>query len=73
MTSSIVRNAAVAVISEEEHLVFPIVAVEWPAVGEDDWFTGWVSPIFVEDLGGVFGSDERHVDISIGSIGKVCG
>jgi len=64
---------AVTVIGEEEHLVFPIIAVEGPAVGEDDRFTGWVSPIFIEDLGRVFGNDERHVDVSIGGRGKVCG
>lgn len=73
MTASIVRNAAVTVISEEEHLIFPIIAVEGPAVGEDDRFTCWVSPIFIEDLGRVFGSDERHVDVAIGGRGKLCG
>jgi hypothetical protein len=29
-------------------------------MGEDDWLTGWVAPIFVVDLSAIFGGDVRH-------------
>lgn len=60
MAPSIVGNDSVAVVCQEEHLGFPIVAVEGPAMGEGYNLAGGVTPIFVEDLGGVFGCYERH-------------
>ena len=57
---SVMRDAAVAVVAQEEHLVLPVIAVEGPAVGEDDGLAGGVAPVFIEDLGFVFGGYERH-------------
>ena len=62
MAAAIVSDAAIAMVAQEEHLVFPVVAVERPAMGEDNDWTSWVTPVLVEDLGLVFGGDERHDD-----------
>jgi len=54
MTSTIMRNDSIALLAQEEHLVLPIVSIEWPAIGENDGLAGRVSPALVEDLGVVF-------------------
>lgn len=36
MAAAVVCNSAVAVIGKEEHLILPIVAVQWPAMGEEN-------------------------------------
>lgn len=60
MTATIVCDAMIAVVSKEEHLRFPVIAVQRPAMGEDDGLSGRVSPVLVVDLRLVFGNDERH-------------
>lgn len=62
MTSSIMGNAAVPVRREEEHLVLPIVAVQWPAMREHNCFSISVTPVFVVDLGIVLCLYERHLE-----------
>src|SRR6516162_10394710 len=52
------RNAAIPAIGEEEHLVFPCICVQWPAMAEDHGLT--LAPVLVVDLRPVFYSDERH-------------
>ena len=60
MAATIVSDAAVAAIAKEEHLVFPIIAVERPAMREDNDWTSRVAPVLVKNFGLVFGGDERH-------------
>jgi len=60
VTAAVVGNGAVPVGREEEHLVFEIVAVEGPAVAEDDSGGGGGAPVFVVDLGGIWGCYEWH-------------
>jgi len=60
VTTAVVGNGAVAVGREEEHLVFEIIAVEGPAVAEDNGGEGGRAPVFVVDLGGVWGCYEWH-------------
>lgn len=60
VTATIVGDDSVAMLSQEEHLVLPVVAVEGPAMAENDWLASWVSPVLVEDFGLVFSGDERH-------------
>jgi hypothetical protein len=58
VAAAIVGDAAVAVRGEEEHLRFPGIAREGPAVAEDDGLAG--APVFVIDLRAVFGGDHAH-------------
>ena len=60
MTSAVEGDNAVAVGGEEGHLVFRIVAVEGPAVAEDNGRSDGEGPVFVVDLVGVWGCYEWH-------------
>ena len=48
VAAAVVRDDAVAVTEEEQHLVVPVVGGEGPAVAEDDGLT--LAPILVVDL-----------------------
>ena len=52
---------AVAVVAEVPHLVFPVVAVQGPAVGEDDGRPGNVAPVFVVHGVAIGEREERHL------------
>src|SRR5262245_34720677 len=58
MAPAIERDAAVAVMHEEQHLTVPRVGIERPAVRKCDDRTS--APILVVDFGAVFGGDCRH-------------
>ncbi|HET6334803.1 MAG TPA: hypothetical protein VFG30_16380 [Polyangiales bacterium] len=58
MTAPIVRDDAVSMRRQKEHLFIPSIAVEWPAVTEDDRLT--VAPVLVKDAGIVSGLDGAH-------------
>ena len=58
MAAAVMGDAAVAMGGEEEHLVFPSIGAEGPAVAEDDGLS--VAPVFVIDGGSVFGGDGVH-------------
>ena len=48
MTAAIVRDAAIAVRRQKEHLVFDGIRAERPAVTENDWLP--LAPVIVIDL-----------------------
>jgi hypothetical protein len=58
VAAPVMRDDAVAVVQEEQHLVVPIVGAERPAVMEYDRLAS--TPVLVEYLGTVSGSDGRH-------------
>jgi len=61
IAAPVVRDDAIAVHPEEQHLRIPRVGSEWPAVREDDRFSR--APVLVEDVGTVFG---REIGIHVG-------
>jgi hypothetical protein len=62
VTAAIVRDAAEAVLHEEEHLRVPHVGVQRPAVREGDDRAR--APVLVVDGGSVFHSDRAHARVS---------
>ena len=58
VAAPVVRDAAIAIGGQEEHLCFPGVRAERPAVAEYDRLSR--APILVVDLGAVFGVDRGH-------------
>lgn len=60
MATTIMSNTAISMVAQEEHLVLPVIAVEWPSVRENDDLALWITPVLVVDLGVIFGGDERH-------------
>ncbi len=63
VAAPVMRDHAVALLDEVEHLRVPIVGAERPAVMEDNRLTG--TPVFVEDLDAVPGGDRAHGGISV--------
>src|SRR3978361_1787110 len=58
----VVRDAAIALRRQEEHLVFEGISTERPAMAKDDRLSP--APIFEVDLCSVFHRDRIHVVIS---------
>jgi hypothetical protein len=56
--TAIVRDDAIALVEEEQHLDIPIVSRKRPAMAEDDRFAR--TPVLVEDLRPVARRDRRH-------------
>ena len=59
MAAPVVRDDAVAVLDEEQHLRVPVIGRERPAVAEHDGLS--LAPILVEDLNAIFGRDGAHI------------
>jgi hypothetical protein len=58
MTTAVVREHAVTLLTEEEHLCVPRVGIERPTVREDDRMSR--TPILVVDIGSIVSNEERH-------------
>src|ERR1700676_4887035 len=58
MTSPVVRNDAIALLPEEQHLAVPVVRGQWPAMRKHDRLP--LSPVLVIDLCTVFGRNCCH-------------
>ena len=58
VAATIMGNAAIAVGRQEDHLAFPSIGVERPAVAEDDGFPR--APVLVVDFCAVFSGDRTH-------------
>src|SRR5438477_2843133 len=58
MAAPVMRDTAIAVGRQEEHLCFPVVGSERPAVAEDDGLP--LAPVFVIDFRAVFGLEGTH-------------
>ena len=65
MAAAIMGDAAMAVRSEEKHLVLEGVGAERPAMAEDDWLSA--APVLVVNLCSVLGGDGRHGDLPLGA------
>src|SRR5437762_1696397 len=61
MTTAVVRNTSESVLTQENHLVFPCVRAQRPAVTEDYRLS--LTPVFIVDTRSVFCSYDRHVDL----------
>jgi hypothetical protein len=58
VATAIMSDHPIAVTKEEQHLVIPIVGAEWPTMAENYRLSR--APIFVINLGTVFGGDSGH-------------
>lgn len=56
------RDATVAVAPQEEYLRFPVVAIQGPAMRENDRLSIRTANVVVVDLRVVIGRHERHWD-----------
>ena len=65
VATAVVGDAAVAVVAQEEHLVFPVIAVQRPTMREGDDGILWIAPVLVIDGLSVFEVQVRHVDICL--------
>lgn len=60
MTATIMGNATIAFGREKEHLMFPIIRAQRPAVRECNDRTGFGTPVFVVDVCAISGCEKRH-------------
>src|SRR4029453_11992791 len=58
VAAPVVGDAAISVGSQEEHLIFPGIGRERPAMAEDNGLT--LAPVLVIDLRAVFSGDGTH-------------
>ena len=58
VTATVVRNAAISVRGQKNHLVFPGIRAQRPAVAENNRLSR--APVLVVDLRAVFGGDCCH-------------
>ena len=61
VAAAVMRDDAIAVLEEEQHLRVPVVGRKRPAMAEHDGLPA--APILVEDLDAVLGGDRRHAVI----------
>src|SRR5580698_8892894 len=62
MTTAVVRDHAIAMIEEEQHLRVPVIGGKRPAVGKHDGLSG--SPVLVIDFDSVFRRYCGHENVS---------
>lgn len=60
MAAPVMRDDAVALAEEEQHLVVPVVRAERPAMMEHDGLRVFRTPVLVEDPGAVLHCNRRH-------------
>src|SRR5262245_24034563 len=58
MPAPVMRNDAIAVLEEKQHLGVPVIGRQRPAVAEHDGLT--FAPVLVKDLNAVFGCNCAH-------------
>ena len=58
MTTAVVGDDSISLLTEKQHLSIPVVGGERPAVAEHDGLA--CTPVLVENLSSVFGGDDRH-------------
>jgi hypothetical protein len=59
VAAPVMGDDAIAVLEEEQHLGVPVIGRQGPAVAEHNRLTA--SPVLVEDLCAIGGSDHAHV------------
>ena len=62
VAAAVMRDDAIAMLDEEQHLRVPVVGAQRPAMVEHDRLA--LAPVLVEDLGSVLCLDIRHGDHS---------
>src|SRR5262249_30967616 len=62
VAATVMGDAAIAAGSQKQHLVFPRVRAEWPAVAEDDGLS--CAPVLVVDPCAVLGNDRARKALS---------
>src|SRR5262245_39834811 len=60
VAAPVVRDHAIALPDEIEHLSVPVIGTQRPAMMEDDWLRVPRAPILEVNLGPVFGADGVH-------------
>ena len=60
MTAAVMRDHAIALVHEVEHLGVPVVGAEWPPVMEDDGLRGAGSAVLVVDRRAIPDRDRAH-------------
>src|SRR5215471_21460115 len=70
MAATVVSDGSIAVLAEEQQLCFPSITRERPTVGKEDRLS--LAPIFVGDLGSVFGRDGAHGYSCLNSTFEYC-
>src|SRR6185295_2925723 len=60
VTAPIMRDDAVALVEEIEHLRVPVVGAQWPTMMENDRLGILGTPILVEDLDAIVRGDRAH-------------
>ena len=68
MAAAVMGDAAVAAGGQKEHLVFPGIRAERPAMAEDYGLSA--APVLVVDLRAVFGRDRGHGMPSFALVGR---
>ena len=61
VAAAVMRDDAIAVMEEEQHLRVPVIGRQRPTMAEHDGLT--FAPVLVEDLNPVFGLHDGHGDI----------
>jgi hypothetical protein len=64
VAAPVVRNDAIAVGKEEQHLSVPVVRRQRPAVMKHNWLCILRAPVFVEDRCAIFCCDRCHGIVS---------
>jgi hypothetical protein len=59
-TTPIMSNNPASMVGQEKQLILPVVRVQRPSMREDNDWARLVAPVFVVDLGSIFGGDKRH-------------
>src|SRR5262245_39310788 len=60
MATAVMRDDAIALLHEVEHLGVPVVGAEWPPMMEDDGLSGPGSPVLVVDRRAILDCDRAH-------------
>src|ERR1035441_1856095 len=66
--AAVVRDGAVSMRGEKDHLVFPCVGLQRPAMAENYGLTR--APVLVIDFGTVFGLNRRHSSLLVSGWGN---
>src|SRR5262245_16446675 len=61
VTAAVMRNNAIALVEEEQHLCIPVVGRQRPTMAEHNGLT--FAPILVEDFNAVFRFYKAHVSL----------
>ena len=64
VAAAVMRDDAIAVLEEEQHLRVPVIGRQRPAMAEHDGLT--FAPVLVENLNAVFGWNRAHTTTSLG-------